>query len=370
MTKTRETTASLRAQLPAASSLEFCLRTVHSRLSPCFARAEPRMRALNYMFGLANIVKKPSAGRRNIATYESEYRADGAQRLLTTARWDDAEVRRKLREMARAAAAEGGDFYITEATFAKKGNRAVAVDLQFSSENGRAQNCQNAVALLYVSPDRKVFLLDIDLYLPPAWSENERLRKQGNIPPEVRHRSKSAIASDMIQRAIADDFRPRRIYLSLNCPNKLRLLMLLQQQQIPHLTWLTSAELGQLEEPVVTDARAVAGARTELTARQMPRQRMSPMAVTLTPSPAYAATGKRGSTSYFRACMHHPLSPNGMGHAMAEMRHLDRRWRAIRTRSQLDRYEVRGWVGWHRHMTLAMAVQFASELTEEPVPVG
>ncbi|ALG08587.1 transposase [Kibdelosporangium phytohabitans] len=367
MTKTRETTASPIGQLPVSSSLEFCLRTVHSRLSPCFARAEPRMRALNYMFGLANIVNKPSAGRRNIATYESEYRADGAQRLLTTARWDDAEVRRKLREMARAAAATGGDFFITEATFAKKGNRAVAVDLQFSSENGRAQNCQNAVALLYVSPDRKVFLLDIDLYLPPAWSESERLRKQGNIPPEVRHRSKSAIASDMIQRAIADEFRPRRIYLSLNCPNKLRLLMLLQQQQIPHLTWLTSAELGQLDESA--EPRTPAGCRADLVPRQMSRQRPSPMTVTLTPTPPFATAGKRASTSYFRACMHHPLSPNGMGHAMAEMRHLDRRWRAIRTRSQLDRYEVRGWVGWHRHMTLAMAVQFASELTEEPVPV-
>ncbi|ONI75173.1 hypothetical protein ALI144C_41245 [Actinosynnema sp. ALI-1.44] len=367
MTKTKEITETPIGQLPVSTSLELCLRTVHSRLSPCFARAEPRMRALNYMFGLANIVKKPSVGRRNIATYESEYRADGAQRLLTTARWDDGEVRRKLREMARAAAAAGGDFYVTEATFAKKGNRAVAVDLQFSTENGRAQNCQNAVALLYVGPDRKVFLLDIDLYLPPTWSESERLRKQGNIPPEVRHRSKSAIASDMIQRAIADQFRPRRIYLSLNCPNKLRLLMLLQQQQIPHLTWLSSAELGQLDESV--EPRHPGGTRTDLVPRQMPRQRPSPMTVALTPSPSLATAGKRGSTSYFRACMHHPLSPNGMGHAMAEMHHLDRRWRAIRTRSQLDRYEVRGWVGWHRHMTLAMAVQFASELTEEPVPV-
>jgi SRSO17 transposase len=347
--------------LRSARSLEFCLRKLHSRLSPCFARTEPRTRALNYMFGLAGISEKSLTGRRNVATYASEDRADGAQRLLTTAQWDDAGVRQKLREIARSASTEVGDFYLTELTFAKKGNRAVAVDLQFSAETGRAQNCQNAVALLFTTSDKQAFLLDIELYLPPAWAEDEGLRRRGSIPPGVHHRSRSAIATEMISRATASGFRPRRVYLSLNCVDKRRLLTLFQRLRMPYVTSLSSTESSQLaEQDPDTAIRDWPGFPLQIPANQGP-----PLAVTHRPDPAQSTTRRHG-TRYFRTCTRYPLSSREMEHAIAELRQLEHRWRAVRGRAQLDRYEVRSWRGWHRHMTLAMAVQLAGELADTP----
>lgn len=349
-------------QASSAQALEFCLRQLHSRLSPCFARAEPRTRALNYMFGLAGISEKALKGRRNVATYASEDRADGAQRLLTTARWDDAAVRQKLREIARSASTELGDFYLTELTFAKKGNRAVAVDVQFSAEAGRAQNCQNAVALLFVTPDKQAFLLDIELYLPPAWAEDEGLRRRGAIPPGVHHRSKSAIAAEMMSRAIASGFRPRRVYLSVSCTDKRRLLTLLQRHRMPYLTSLSVAEVSQLAEqdPEAT-LRDWPGFPLQGWAK--PPEASPPLVVTHTPA-AENGTGRRHGAGYVRACARHPLSAPEMDHAIAELRRLEQRWRSVRHRAKLDRYEVRSWRGWHRHMTLAMAVQLAGELAD------
>jgi SRSO17 transposase len=40
-----------------------------------------------------------------------------------------------------------------------------------------------------------------------------------------------------------------------------------------------------------------------------------------------------------------------------------RHWAAVRDDVKLDRYEVRSWRGWNRHMTLAMVAQAAVELS-------
>jgi len=50
------------------------------------------------------------------------------------------------------------------------------------------------------------------------------------------------------------------------------------------------------------------------------------------------------------------------GQAQAMARH----WGGVREDVRLDRYEVRSWRGWHRHLTLAMIAQAAVELSRRP----
>jgi hypothetical protein len=71
------------------------LEAVHARISPRFARAEPRRRVLAYLRGLLGTVT-PKNGWQ-LAEHAGEATPDGMQRLLATADWDPDLVRDDLR---------------------------------------------------------------------------------------------------------------------------------------------------------------------------------------------------------------------------------------------------------------------------------
>jgi hypothetical protein len=71
------------------------LEALHARISPRFARAEPRRRALAYLRGLlGNVVRKNGW---QLAEHAGERTPHGMQRLLATADWDPDLVRDDLR---------------------------------------------------------------------------------------------------------------------------------------------------------------------------------------------------------------------------------------------------------------------------------
>ncbi|MEU7800551.1 transposase [Micromonospora arborensis] len=345
-----------------ALNMETMLRRLHGRISGCFARAEPRERALQYLLGLAGGSGVDAAGRRNVASYSREARADGAQRLLTTAQWDDADARRKLREVVRSSVGAAGCLYVVEATFPKKGNAPAGVEHQYRPENGRAQNCQCALFLLHVTPDIRLFMLDLGLYLPPAWITDRDRRARGRIPDGLTYRSKSAIARDLVLSAMDDGFRPDRVYLSLHCRDNPGVLEALQQRQIPHLAGLNLDELGRVARidaavPAMRDDARRSGDTAQRGREALPRG-----PVTVRFPPANSRDG-RGASPYYQARAGYPMFTNDVVRSIAERRYVERRWKDIRSEIRMDRYEVRSWRGWYRHMTFAMTVQLANELT-------
>jgi hypothetical protein len=323
------------------ADFEYALRNVHLVISSSFARAEPRLRALQYMFGLSGILVEPARSRRNIASGAGKRRTEGAQRLLTMARWDEADARAKLRELVLERAGPGGDLYVIEASFAKRGSSAVATERQCSAENGWIESCQSAILMFYGAVDGSLFLVDIDLYVPPSWVANADRRRHVRMPPHTVYRSKSRIARDMVDDATALGLDPGRVTLSLFCSEKSSLLGWLQGKEIQYLAALTAGEF--------RDLAAV-------------RSLMPPGMIVADRSASRGIAAQYPTAVYFRAASRQPLADNDMNRMIAEFRRMDLRWRSMRRHVLIDRYEVRSWHGWQRHMTLAMAVQIAQQL--------
>nr|WP_020667205.1 transposase [Amycolatopsis nigrescens] len=315
------------------------------------------------LVGRADDGVQGGSGRRNIASYANERRADGAQRLLTMAQWDEAEVRANLLDVVkRHFGLASGGLYVTEVTFVKKGSDAVAVERQFSVDNRRLENCQLAMLMFYAAPGGALVLIDAVPYLPSSWLSDADRRRKASIPSDLGYRTKSQIAAGMINRAVEAGLEPQWALFSLLCSDKVTLRRNLQAKGIPYLMSLTTGEFEGLSGMEPDDPRLGADALTERYPRGGPKGR--PRLVE-----QYAArppVGRDPAHSAYYCAGNRRLASNGeLSQLISELRRMDARWRNMRSEIKLDRYEVRSWRGWHRHMTLAMVVQTAIVLAKQ-----
>lgn len=308
------------------------MREIHLAVSGYFARAEPRLRALHYMLGVAGL---GTGTRRSIASGVDEQRTDGAQRLLTKARWDENAVRAKLVDVVRAKAGPGGGLYVLEVSFPKRGQAAVGTERRLNTACGRMEICQNAVLMFYGAVDGCLFLVDADLYVPRGWLLDPDRARQAH----TGYRSRTRIVADMVDRAAASGLASGRIALSFQCPDKPELLGLLQRRRMEYLTWLTAGEF-----------RDLAG-----------QDRQNGMVLIDEPAPR-ALTAWFPQATHYRSCSSRALPGHELDRRIDELRRAHARWQRIQQQTRIGQYEVRGWRGWHRHMTLSMAAQIASQL--------
>ncbi len=84
----------------------------------------------------------------------------------------------------------------------KKGTRTVGVQRQYSGTAGKIENCQLAVHLSYASPLGHT-LLDVSLYLPKSWSEDQARRAEAGVPDTVGFATKPQLARRLIATAVA-----------------------------------------------------------------------------------------------------------------------------------------------------------------------
>src|ERR687883_135416 len=126
------------------------LEEVHRRSAGAFARAEPRARVLAYLRGLLGQLERKNGW--TLAEAAGEGSPDGMQRLLRTADWNADAVRDQLRG------------YVVERLGA-----------------GRA-------------------LIDRELYLPKAWTDDRDRARAAGIPEDVGFATKPELARRMLTR--------------------------------------------------------------------------------------------------------------------------------------------------------------------------
>ena len=176
------------------------LETLHARISPRFARAEPRRRALAYLRGLlGNVVRKNGW---QLAEHAGERTPDGMQRLLATADWDPDLVRDDLRTYVVEHLGDPQAVLVVDETgFCKKGTTSVGVQRQYSGTAGKVDNCQLGVFLAYASAKGRGFI-DRELYLPQSWTNDPERCRAGRVPEQVEFRTKPQLAQLMLERAL------------------------------------------------------------------------------------------------------------------------------------------------------------------------
>jgi SRSO17 transposase len=177
------------------------LADVGRRLAPYFARAESRQRVLAYLRGLLSEAERKNSWQ--VAEVCGEATPYGFQYLLNRADWDADAVRDALRTYSLQHLGDpDGVLVLDETGFLKKGRHSAGVARQYSGTVGKVDNCQIGVFLSYASP-LGYALLDRELYLPKAWTDDRERCRQAGIPEDRRFATKPQLARQMLARAFA-----------------------------------------------------------------------------------------------------------------------------------------------------------------------
>jgi SRSO17 transposase len=237
------------------------------------------------------------------------------------------------------------------------------VQRQYSGTAGRIENCQIGVFLGYASRHGQA-LIDRALYLPADWAKDEGRRREARIPADIVFTTKPKLGLAMLERA--------------------------RQNGVP-FAWITGDSVYGADHAIRRWAeRHRRGYVMAVTSGQHLGQRPVTNWIKRLPRQAWqrlsAGDGAKGPRLYDWSCIPHGGGAPGFQCALLVRRSITEpteltfylthapkrtslarlvrvaglRWPIESLFEQgkgevgLDQYEVRSWVGWHRHITLSM----------------
>ena len=343
------------------------LDAVGQRLADRFARAEPRQRVLAYLKGLLSTVERKNGWQ--LAEHAGDENPYGVQHLLGRADWDAEAVRDDLQAyLVEHLADPDGVLIVDETGFLKKGTKSAGVQRQYSGTAGRIENCQVGVFLAFAGRHGHA-LLDRELYLPKEWAKDQARRKEAGIPAAVTFATKPRLAERMLRRAWRAGVSAAWLTGDAVYGSDGAFRRFLEQNEQPYVLAVRSDQRLWVD---LTQAR-VDGIADGFPAGAWRR--------------ASAGAGSKGPRWYDWAVQAHgPVDARGWRLWLLVRRHRERhderayylcrgpaatpwqelvriagrRWaveecfETAKSDCGLDEYEVRSWVGWHRHITLSL----------------
>jgi SRSO17 transposase len=372
------------------------LAQVHGRIAPRFARAEPRRRALAYLRGLLSPLERKNGWQ--LAEEAGERTPDGMQRLLSTAEWDAEAVRDDLAAYVRQHLADPEAILVVDETgFLKKGTKSAGVQRQYTGTAGKRENCQIGVFVTYATPQAHV-LVDRELYVPQSWTSDPPRCEEAGIPADRPFASKPELARTMLERVAAAGLPAAWVTGDTVYGGSPALRSWLEERRQPYVLAIAANDgvdlpYGDTTMPVLPEEIAAYALDPE------DWQRLS------------AGDGAKGPRVYDWALivLAAPRA-DGFEQALLIRRPLEapddleqlayyltfapvgtpletlvavagQRWNVEGDFEQakgevgLDHYEVRHWIGWYRHITLAMlALAYLAvvraRLRQEAEPAG
>jgi SRSO17 transposase len=293
----------------------------------------------------------------------------GVRHPLRRALWDPKAVRDELRRyVVEQLRDPDAVLVIDETGFLKKGRHSAGVARQYSGTAGRIENCQIGVFLAYASRLGQA-LLDRELYLPKAWTDDPTRCRQAGIPKDRRFATKPQLAQQMLQRALAAAVPARWVTGDSVYGDDRRLRVWLEAQPLAYGLAVSGKEnvwIGWQQRQVKTLLAALpAEGWTRLSAGEAakgPRWydwRWLPLADRVAPTWCRWLLVWRGVSDPQDMTTCVVFAPHATPQEEV-VRVAGTRWtiesgfEAARGEVGLDDYEVRNWTGWYRHITLAM----------------
>lgn len=173
-------------------------------------RKDQRASFATYAFGIlgegARKSVEPIAARATGDPVETCRMHDRLLHFIRESPWDDRAVRREacwyvvdvLQEREPITT-----WIVDDTGFLKQGSHSPGVQRQYTGSAGKIANCQLGVSLSIATRTEQV-PIDFELYLPKSWTEHAKRRKEARIPEELEFKTKTRLALDMIERAVAD----------------------------------------------------------------------------------------------------------------------------------------------------------------------
>lgn len=355
------------------------------RIASSFARSDATAQAMRYLAGLLSPAERKNSWQlAEICGASNPY---GFQHLLGRAIWNADDLRDQLRSyITDYLATPDAVGVIDESGFLKKGRHSAGVARQYSGTAGKIENCQIGVFLAYASQHGHS-LMDRELYLPKAWTDDPERCRVAGVPAERPFATKPVLARHMLERSFAAGVKlafvagdsvygdDRGLRAWLEGRRQAYVLAVSGKEYVWRNQTQQSVSSILADLPADGWQRLSAGAgskgprwydwlRLELQdpAEQgfkrwllLRRSISTPSEVTayITFAPAVTALPKLVEVAGLRWTVEESIQ-TGKGEV------------------GLDQYEVRSWTGWYRHMSLAMWAQaFLSVVrAERGVPVA
>ena len=171
----------------------------HERFADLFGRSEPRELVQRYLRGLLGGVERRNGWQLAEAMGEEGPRP--TQRLLDKTKWSAAAARDRLQDFCIEQFGDPEGIAILDETgFLKKGTHSAGVARQYTGTAGKTENCQIGVFLGYASRHGHA-LVDRGLYLPREWTNDAPRCRSAKVPSQLRFRTKPTLGRRMIARA-------------------------------------------------------------------------------------------------------------------------------------------------------------------------
>lgn len=384
------TPADLREALP-------CFEAFVQRFAPLLGDDSRPARARAYLRGLLldnDDNKTAEAIALKVHGQPSQVRM--TQVFISQAPWADEPLRHELAQWVDEAIGDpnNGVLIVDESSFVKCGDKSVGVARQYCGSVGKLANGQVAVYLGYAGPGGHT-LLDTRLYLNDDWIADRDRRQEAGVPAEVVFRTKPELAAELL-RQVGPQVRHAWITFDEGYGKDPAFLSELEERGERYVGEVPKNVRGWLQRPAVEEPAPGRQGRSRTKARVAPGepapQTAEAICASLDPGAWRRQTFRAGSQgpqqSEFarvrfvverddlpgpelwllfergldqRAAIKYYLSNADRRCpllSMAQVGHT--RWTIEdcfmngKEEAGLDEYEVRGWRGWHHHMTLVM----------------
>lgn len=359
---------SVEGEVAARDRWSVALNELQGRIAHRFRRVEVRARVGRYLAGLLQRVERKNGWQ--LAEAIGEAGPQGVQRLLNAASGDADAVRDDLRAyvIEHLGDATSGVLIVDESGFPKKGGRSCGVAPQYCGTVGATANAPVGVFLAYTS-DRGTAFIDRALYLPRAWADDRERRAAAGLPKGTRFVTKIALARRMLTRAFAAGVPARWVVADSFYDRSHAFRGWLEQRGRAYALMIpktTAVEYqGRRERAEQLGARLPAAAWSSQASGTATQGGPRHQWVRLTLSGACAeGMGRwllirRSADEPDELAYHRAYAPADT--SAAELARVgDARWRIEEGFAQakgeigLDHDEIRGWVPWHRFVTLCL----------------
>jgi SRSO17 transposase len=353
------------------------------RYLPKFYRVEQRRNATTVIRGLLSGLERKTCEPIAI---EAGLPRKPIQFFVGAGKWDDEAVMAELRGHVREdLAGPDGVVVIDPSAFPKKGTESCGVGRQWCGRLGKVDNCQVGVFLAYAAPSG-FGPLDRRLYVPEDWAADEARRVKCHVPPAIKFQEKWRIALDLLDRSLPglrhgwiagdDEFgrsaelrdelrrRKERYVLDIPCNTSMRDLEAQPPRRRkkgrgrkrkapfqrvnawakgqPQSRWTRLTVRDAEKGPLEVEAMMVR-VQTKQDRRVGAEERLVVLRTVGEVRADYALTNAGPEVSLAEV-----VGAQRQRHRIEEL------FQAGNGEAGLDHYEVRGWVGWHHHMTLAL----------------
>lgn len=338
---------------------------------------------------------------------ESEYEA--MQHFISDSPWDDKKLLIQLQKDVYHLIGDENDgaLILDESGIAKQGNLSVGVSRQYCGRLGKVDLCQVGVYLAYANPHHTSFV-DYRMYLPESWIADDNRRRKCGVPQDITFATKAQLGLEMIRAFRASDLPFRWVCMDAHYGEQPWFLKALTDEGICYMADIpcdtriftdcpqtaipprigdrgrhpTQERLVEGASPPI-EVRAFAQSMdetdwTRMTVRETERGWLIAdfaafrvwHAVDNLPKACVwlvlrRPVGEKGAIRYAfsNASPDTPLSQ--LARMQCRRYWVERALEDAKGEAGLDQYQVRGWRGWHHHMTMTLlAMFFLLQLTQ------